>query len=185
MKFINTSFQDLWVIEPNVHGDQRGYFYESFHFKKFEQETGLSPHFVQDNQSQSAYGVLRGLHFQYGEHAQAKLVRVLHGKVWDYVVDLRSDQSTFGQTFGIELSEQNKQQLFIPKGFAHGFIVLSEIAVFAYKCDNYYAPTHESGVIYNDPRLDFDWKVPVQDRVISEKDQHLATFAEIAQRGYF
>ncbi len=185
MQFISTIFQDLWIITPRTFGDHRGYFYESFHLQKFREATGLSPDFVQDNQSKSSFGVLRGLHFQYGKYAQAKLVRVLSGKVWDWVVDLRSDSQTFGQTFGLELSAQNKQQLFIPRGFAHGFVVLSESAEFVYKCDNYYAPDHESGVIYNDSDLQMDWKIPEYQQVISEKDQKLGSFAQIAEKHYF
>lgn len=185
MQFIRTDFQDLWLIEPRIFGDKRGYFYESFYLKRFQEATGLSPHFVQDNQSKSSYGVLRGLHFQYGEHAQAKLVRVLSGKVWDWVVDLRTDSETFGQTYGLELSAENKYQLFIPRGFAHGFVVLSETAIFAYKCDNYYAPTHESGIIYNDSDLQMDWKISENEQVISEKDKNLASFNQIAEKKYF
>jgi len=185
MQFIRTDFSDLWIIEPQIFGDHRGYFYESFHLKKFHQATGLHPKFVQDNQSKSSYGVLRGLHFQYGEFAQSKLVRVLSGKVWDWVVDLRSDSPTFGKSFGIELSVENRKQLYIPKGFAHGFVVLSKTAEFAYKCDNFYAPNHESGIIYNDPDLKMDWQIPENEQIISEKDKQLLSFSQITEKQYF
>jgi dTDP-4-dehydrorhamnose 3,5-epimerase len=170
MNLIETDFKDLFVCEPMVFGDARGYFFEAFNENLFNQKSGLQVNFVQDNQSFSTYGVLRGLHMQKGEFAQAKLVRVLKGKILDVVVDLRKGEPTFGQHFSIELSEDNKKQLFIPRGFAHGFVVLSDIAEFFYKCDNYYEPNSEEGIIYNDPDLDIDWKISLNDTIVSSKD---------------
>lgn len=170
MQITSTRFKDLYIIEPNVFEDNRGYFFESFNLKKFEEQTGLKPNFVQDNQSQSAHGVIRGLHFQTPPMAQAKLVRVLSGKVLDVVVDLRKSEPTYGEVFTIELSDENKKQLFIPRGFAHGLSVLSETAEFFYKCDNYYSPENEQGIIFNDKDLDIDWKVPFDNSKLSEKD---------------
>lgn len=175
MKIIETPLKDCYIIEPTIFEDERGYFYEKFNEKKFHELTGLHSHFVQDNVSKSSYGVLRGLHLQKGEHAQAKLVSCLEGKVFDVAVDLRPDSSSFGQWFGIELSDENKLQLFIPRGFAHGFSVLSSTAIFAYKCDNYYNKESESGVIWNDKDLDIDWKLPLSDVILSEKDKLLNT----------
>ena len=176
--FISTQFEGLWVIEPKVFGDSRGYFFESFNQKSFETATGIQVNFVQDNQSKSAYGVLRGLHLQLGEYAQAKLVRVLSGEVLDVVVDVRKDAPTFGQSYSILLTAENKKQLFIPRGFAHGFVVLSESAEFFYKCDNYYAPQFESGIAYNDITLSLDWKVQPEHLIISEKDKKLSSFRD-------
>ena len=175
MKIIETSLKDCYLIEPTIFEDERGYFYEKFNEKKFHELTGLDTHFVQDNVSKSSYGVLRGLHLQKGEHAQAKLVSCAEGKVFDVAVDLRPDSSTFGKWFGVELSDENKLQLFIPRGFAHGFSVLSPTAIFTYKCDNYYNKESESGVIWNDKDLDIDWKLPLSDVILSEKDQLLNT----------
>ncbi|GGP06528.1 dTDP-4-dehydrorhamnose 3,5-epimerase [Cloacibacterium rupense] len=175
MKIIETSLKDCYLIEPTIFEDERGYFYEKFNEKKFHELTGLDTHFVQDNVSKSSYGVLRGLHLQKGEHAQAKLVSCAEGKVFDVAVDLRPDSSTFGKWFGVELSDENKLQLFIPRGFAHGFSVLSPTAIFTYKCDNYYNKESESGVIWNDKDLDIDWKLPLSDIILSEKDQLLNT----------
>ncbi|MCS7005777.1 MAG: dTDP-4-dehydrorhamnose 3,5-epimerase [Cytophagales bacterium] len=173
MKFTETPLKGAWIIEPQVFTDERGYFYESFQLNKFEKATGLRPHFIQDNHSLSYYGVLRGLHLQVGEMAQAKLVRVLSGEVLDVIVDVRKDSATFGQYFSIILSAENKKQLFVPRGFAHGFIVLSPSAEFVYKCDNFYSPQHESGIIYNDSDLNIDWKIPKKDIKISQKDSLL------------
>lgn len=175
MKIIETPLKDCYLIEPTIFEDERGYFYEKFNEKKFHELTGLSTHFVQDNVSKSSYGVLRGLHLQKGEHAQAKLVSCAEGKVFDVAVDLRPDSPTFGKWFGVELSDENKLQLFIPRGFAHGFSVLSPTAIFTYKCDNYYNKESESGVIWNDKDLDIDWKLPLSDIILSEKDRMLNT----------
>lgn len=173
MKITETQFKDLYVIEPSVFGDNRGYFFESFNQKKFESLTKLKVDFVQDNQSQSGYGTLRGLHLQTGEHAQAKLVRVLSGSVLDVVVDLREGSETFKKVFSLELSAENKKQIFIPRGFAHGFIVLSESAEFFYKVDNYYCKEAEFGIIYNDPSLNINWIVPENKILLSDKDKLL------------
>jgi dTDP-4-dehydrorhamnose 3,5-epimerase len=163
------------VIEPNVFEDDRGYFMESFKAEWFT--ANVAPvHFVQDNESQSSRGVLRGLHFQTGEFAQAKLVRVLQGEVLDVAVDLRQNSPTFGQHFSIHLSGSNKKQLFIPRGFAHGFVVLSETAVFNYKVDNVYSKAHEDGILYNDQELAINWLLPSTDILLSEKDAELPTF---------
>ena len=178
MTIKKTPLKDCYIIEPIILEDERGYFYEKFNEKKFEELTGLNGHFVQDNISKSYYGVLRGVHLQKGEHAQAKLVSCLEGKVFDVAVDLRQDSPTFGKWFGIELTPENKLQLYVPRGFGHGFSVLSETAVFAYKCDNFYHKESEGSVIWNDPDLNIDWKLPVEDVILSEKDKILPTFAE-------
>jgi dTDP-4-dehydrorhamnose 3,5-epimerase len=170
MKVTETKLKDCFIIEPSVFEDDRGYFFESFNRKSFFEKTGLDVDFVQDNQSKSSYGVLRGLHFQKGEHAQAKLVRVLSGKVLDVAVDLREDSPTYKQCFSIELSAANKKQLFVPRGFAHGFVVLSEEAEFFYKCDNFYNKASEGGIIYNDSGLGIDWMVDPRQLTISDKD---------------
>ncbi len=173
MTILETKLKDCYIIEPNVFEDDRGSFYESFNKKEFQLETGLEINFVQDNQSKSSYGVLRGLHFQKGDAAQAKLVRVLSGSVLDVAVDLRRDSTTFKKNFSIELTAENKKQLFVPRGFAHGFVVLSEEAEFFYKCDNYYNKEAEGGIIYNDENLKIDWKVPENELIISNKDRVL------------
>ena len=178
MGFLKTDFQDLYIFEPRIFEDSRGYFFESFNQKTFQNETGLTNLFVQDNQSKSEYGTLRGLHFQLGESAQAKLVRVLSGSVLDVVVDLRPNSSTFKKTFSIELTAENKRQFFVPRGFAHGFIVLSETAEFFYKCDNYYNPQAEGGLLYSDPDLNIDWKVPHDKLILSDKDKKNPTLKE-------
>lgn len=178
MPFYETPIKDLIVFEPQVFGDSRGYFYESFNAKTFA-DVGIENTFVQDNQSYSAYGVLRGIHFQKGGAAQAKLVRALVGKVWDVAVDLRPNSKTFGKHFGIELSDINRKQLYIPRGFGHGFVVLSDSAEFFYKCDNFYAKDAEIGVRYNDRELGIDWKIPAEKIIISEKDDYLLTFSEM------
>ena len=178
MKFIKTKISDVYVIEPSVFGDNRGYFSESFNLEKFKEN--ICPiKFVQDNESKSSKGVLRGLHFQAGEYAQAKLVRVVKGSVLDVVVDIRKDSPTFSKHFSIELSEKNKTQLFIPRGFAHGFIVLSDTAVFAYKCDNFYNKASEQGLRYDDPSLGIDWKFPQHEFIVSDKDLVLPTLSTI------
>ena len=176
MKINETPLKDLFVVEPTIFEDERGYFFEKFNEKKFEEATGMNGHFVQDNISKSSYGVLRGLHLQKGDHAQAKLVSCLEGKVWDVAVDLRQHSETFGQWFGIELNPENKFQLYIPRGFAHGFSVLSPTAVFAYKCDNYYNKESEGGLLFNDPELNIDWNIPESEIVVSDKDLQNPTF---------
>lgn len=178
MKLTETYIPGLLVIEPDVFHDSRGCFFESFSERKFEELTGLKVDFVQDNESHSAYGTVRGLHLQTGEHAQAKLVRVVSGRVLDVAVDLREGSPTFGRHFSIELSGENHLQMFIPKGFAHGFSVLSETAVFQYKCDAYYAPQSEDALIWNDPDLAIDWKIPAEDALVSDKDRRNKTFKQ-------
>ncbi|WP_347343963.1 dTDP-4-dehydrorhamnose 3,5-epimerase [Maribacter aestuarii] len=173
-----TNLKGCFIIEPKVFLDERGEFFESFHKKKLEEALGLSLNFVQDNQSTSRQGVLRGLHFQEGEHAQAKLVHVIKGEVLDVVVDLRPESRTFGRHISIELSDTNRKQIFIPKGMAHGFLVKSAEAVFAYKCDAYYHQVSESGIIYSDDTLNIDWEYPQDKILLSEKDSKLATFKE-------
>ena len=170
MKFTATDIEDLWVIEPQVYEDHRGYFVETFNQKEFMDATGLAISFVQDNESKSAKGVLRGMHFQRGEWAQAKLVRVLEGIVQDVAVDLRPNSKTYGKYFTIILSSQNRKQLFVPRGFAHGFLVLSETAVFSYKCDNFYNKDSEGGVAYNCPKLGIDWELKGESLKLSAKD---------------
>lgn len=176
MEVTTTNFRNLLICNPKVIKDDRGHFYESFNLNRFTELSGLSPDFVQDNQSFSSFGVLRGLHFQKGEMAQAKLVRVLHGEVLDVVVDLRKDEPSFGQSFSIVLSGTNKTQLYIPRGFAHGFLVLSSEATFFYKCDNYYEKESELGLKYNDPYLDINWHLPEEDILLSDKDKELPDF---------
>lgn len=170
MGFIPTPIEGLMIFEPAVFSDERGYFYESFREDIFEM-AGLTHHFVQDNEAASSYGVIRGLHYQLGNSAQAKLVRVTQGEVLDVVVDIRSGSPTYGRHFAIQLSADNKRQLLVPRGFAHGYAVLSKKAVFQYKCDNYYDPEAEGGIRYNDPALGIDWLIPEKDRIISKKDQ--------------
>ena len=178
MRVKETTLKDCYVIEPTLFEDNRGYFYEKFNEKKFEELTGMNGHFVQDNISKSSYGVLRGLHLQKGKKAQAKLVSCLEGKVWDIAVDLREDSPTFGKWFGVELTDENKLQFYIPRGFAHGFVVLSETAVFSYKCDNFYCKEAEGGVIWNDENLQIDWKIPISEVILSEKDKVQPTFQD-------
>lgn len=170
MKIIQTDIEGVVLIEPTVFGDERGYFFESFSQKEF-QEKVCHTVFVQDNESKSKYGVLRGLHFQKPPFEQAKLVRVVRGKVLDVAVDIRRDSPTFGRHVSTVLSEENKRQLFIPRGFAHGFAVLSEEVIFQYKCDNYYAPPYEGAILWNDPQLNIDWKLPADAILLSEKDK--------------
>lgn len=170
MNVNKTEIEGVVIIEPKVFGDERGYFFESFSQRKFENKVCKTV-FVQDNESKSKYGVLRGLHFQKPPYAQAKLVRVIKGKVLDVAVDIREESPTFGKHVAVELSEENKRQLFIPRGLAHGFVVLSDEAVFQYKCDNYYAPDYEDGILWNDPKLGIDWRIPEEDVILSEKDK--------------
>lgn len=172
MGVIKTEIEGVLIIEPKIFGDERGYFYESYNKERFAAETGLDIDFVQDNQSKSCYGVLRGLHFQKPPHAQSKLVRVVKGAVLDVAVDIRRGSPTFGKHVAVELTEENHRQFFIPRGFAHGFAVLSDEAIFQYKCDNLYAPGSEGSIIWNDPDLAIDWRVPADKIILSEKDKH-------------
>jgi len=176
VKFFDTGIADLLLFEPRVFGDSRGYFFESYNEKQFA-EHGITIRFVQDNQSMSSYGVIRGLHFQRAPHAQTKLVRVLHGRILDVAVDLRKNSPTYGKHFSAELSSENKKQLLVPKGFAHGFSVLSEKAEVLYKCDAFYNKESESGIIYNDASLNIDWNIPAGKEIISEKDLRQPSFA--------
>lgn len=169
MPFSTTDITGLLIFEPRVFPDSRGYFFESYNEKTFA-ENGLSCKFVQDNQSSSAYGVIRGLHYQLPPYAQSKLIRVLHGKILDVAVDIRKGSPTYGKVFSLELSGENKKQLFIPAGFAHGFSVLSEKAEILYKCDNFYNKESEGGILYNDPVLNIDWGIPAGKAIVSEKD---------------
>jgi len=173
MECIRTEIKDCFIIKPTVFSDNRGYFFESFNEQKFNQITGLEIHFVQDNQAKSDRGILRGLHFQNGEHAQAKLVRVLQGKVIDVAVDLRKDSPTYLQHVAVELSAENNLQLFVPRGFAHGYSVLEDNTIFCYKCDNYYNKEAEGGVFYADPKLNINWQLNEDEIILSEKDKHL------------
>ena len=170
MKVIKTSISDVVILEPRVFGDERGYFFESFSQREFNEQVAEVT-FVQDNESKSSYGVVRGLHYQLPPYTQAKLVRVVEGEVLDVVVDLRKNSATFGKHVAVVLSGENKRQFFIPKGFAHGFAVLSPQAVFQYKCDNYYAPQYESGIQFDDPALGIDWKIPEAEMILSAKDR--------------
>jgi dTDP-4-dehydrorhamnose 3,5-epimerase len=179
MKAIETKLKGCFILDPTVFKDPRGYFFESFNQNKFSELIGQEIKFVQDNESFSSKGVLRGLHFQSGDYAQAKLVRVVKGTVLDVVVDMRKESSTFSKHFSIELSEENKRQLFVPRGFAHGFIVLSETAIFSYKCDNFYDKASEKGLRYDDPLLGIDWRLPAKEFIISEKDLVLPTLSNI------
>lgn len=171
-----THLKDCFVIEPTVFEDARGYFFESFNRAKFLELTGLEVDFVQDNQSKSSKGVLRGLHLQTGDFAQAKLVRVLKGSVLDVCVDLRKDSDTYGQHVSVELTAANRKQFFVPKGFAHGFVVLEDDTIFSYKCDEYYNKNSEAGIAYNDPSLNIDWQLPMDSLILSEKDKELPSF---------
>ena len=178
MNIKKTNIDGLVIIEPRVFGDARGYFFESYNEADFH-AAGINTRFVQDNQSKSSYGVLRGLHLQRLPYAQAKLIRVLQGTIFDVAVDVRKKSPTYGEWFGIELSAENNLQLLIPKGFAHGFSVLSETAVVFYKCDALYHPESESGIIYNDPALAIDWKLPSDKILVSEKDSRLGTLNDL------
>lgn len=170
MELLKTPLKDCVLLKPAMFNDPRGYFFESFNKNKFQLLTGQNVDFVQDNQSFSSYGVLRGLHFQKGEYAQAKLVRVLKGEVLDVAIDLRPGSATFGKHYSVVLSEENKLQLFIPRGFAHGFAVISEHAEFFYKCDNYYNKESEGGLLFSDPELNIDWNIPQSEILVSDKD---------------
>jgi dTDP-4-dehydrorhamnose 3,5-epimerase len=178
MKFIKTNISDVYIIEPSVFGDNRGYFLESFNLEKFE-ENVYPIKFVQDNESKSSKGVLRGLHFQKPPFNQAKLVRCIEGNVLDVAVDIRKGSPTYGEHVAVELSGENKRQLFVPRGFAHGFAVLSESAVFAYKVDNTYAPEYDSGIRYDDTELNIDWGFSNEEVQLSEKDKNLVNFIDL------
>ncbi|QAA82202.1 dTDP-4-dehydrorhamnose 3,5-epimerase [Aequorivita sp. H23M31] len=178
MKLLKTPLKDCFILEPTVYKDKRGIFYETYNQKLFEKITGLNIQFVQDNQSVSTRGVLRGLHFQHGEMAQAKLVTVVKGKVLDIVVDIRKNSETFGKSFSIILDDVDHRQLFVPKGFAHGFITLSKESIFSYKCDNFYDGAFEGGIKFDDATLALDWHLPKEAFIISEKDMGLPSFEE-------
>lgn len=177
MKVTETGFRGLQVIEPVVFEDKRGYFFESYNNERFK-KAGINFSPVQDNESLSAIGVIRGLHYQLNPMAQAKLIRVISGRIWDVALDLRRDSDTFGKWFGIELDSAGKKQFFIPRGFAHGFSVLSTKAIILYKCDNLYSPHHERSILYSDPTLNIDWKIGNLTPVISEKDKTNSLFRE-------
>lgn len=177
MPFIATEFPGLTVFEPRVFKDERGYFFESYQRKAFA-EAGISTDFVQDNEARSTRGILRGLHYQVAPYAQAKLVRVVEGEVLDVVVDLRETSPTYGKWYGIRLSGENKKQLYIPRGFAHGYAVLSETAIFCYKCDNYYSKDHEGGLRFDDPAFGIDWEMDLDNAILSERDKIWPAFGE-------
>jgi dTDP-4-dehydrorhamnose 3,5-epimerase len=179
MPFLQTEIEGLLVFEPRLFEDERGYFYESFNQQEFHKATGINLPFVQDNHSFSKYGVLRGLHFQNPPHDQAKLIKVVKGEIYDVAVDIRKSSPTFGKWLGFHLSADNKKQLYLPKGFAHGFVVLSEVAEVLYKCDNFYSPQFEGGIIYNDTQLNIDWLVSEDKLIVSDKDLKLKSLKEI------
>ena len=177
IEVIKTNIEGVLIIQPKVFGDERGYFFESWSQKDFDEQVRPIK-FVQDNESKSCYGVLRGLHFQKGMHSQSKLVRVVKGRVLDVAVDIRNGSPTFGQHVSVELTAENHRQFFIPRGFAHGFVVLSDEAVFQYKCDNLYAPQSEGAIMWNDPALGIDWHIPAEDVMLSEKDKMHPSLAD-------
>lgn len=182
MSITKTNIQHAYIIEPQVFEDERGYFFESFHQEKFEQKTGIKTQFVQDNESLSNYGVIRGLHAQAGEFAQAKLIRVIKGRVLDVIVDARKESPTYGEVFTLELSEANKKQLFVPKGCLHGFSVLEDNTIFSYKCDTYYHKESEIGVNPLDKTLAIDWKVSEEKQLLSEKDRLLPKWSSFCDK---
>ncbi len=183
MQVIKTAIEGVVILEPTLHGDERGYFFESYNQADFDR--GVRPvHFVQDNESRSRYGVLRGLHFQRGRNAQSKLVRVVEGRVLDVAVDIRLGSPTFGQHVAVELTAENHRQLFIPRGFAHGYSVLSPTALFQYKCDNLYAPHSEGAIAWNDPAIGIDWQLPAEAVILSEKDRHHPLLQDAAELLY-
>lgn len=181
MEYLKTEIEGVYVLEPRVFRDARGYFFESWRQADFDQHIGRHVEFIQDNESKSSYGVLRGLHYQKGEYSQAKLVRVIRGRVLDVAVDIRKSSPTFGKYVAVELSEDNKRQLFIPRGFAHGFLVLSDEAVFTYKVDNVYAPQHEASIRWNDKDINIEWPISADDVLTSEKDLLKATSLKNAE----
>lgn len=176
MKFTRTNIHDVVIIEPQIHGDDRGYFIESFREDKLTKFLGFKINFCQDNMSKSSFGVLRGLHYQLPPYAQTKLVSVIKGNVLDIAVDIRKGSPTFGKYVSVELSDTNKKQLLVPRGFAHGFVVLSEDAIFTYKVDNYYNPEHDRGIAFDDKTLDIDWKLPIEKVQLSQKDRNQIAF---------
>lgn len=178
MNVIKTAIDGVLIIEPKVFGDDRGYFFESFNARDFAEKTGLDITFVQDNESKSRYGVLRGLHFQLPPYTQSKLVRVVKGRVLDIAIDIRKSSPTYGKWVSCELTEDNHRQFFVPKGMAHGFCVLSEEAVFQYKCDDFYHPEAEGGIAWNDPNIAVEWPIPAEDISLSERDKHHPSFKE-------
>lgn len=178
MNVIETPIKGLLILEPRVFNDDRGYFYESFNANTFKTATGLDINFVQDNQAKSTINVLRGLHYQNAPHAQTKLIRALQGAIWDVVVDLRKDSDTYGRWYGVELSAENKRQFLVPKGFAHGYSVITETAEVFYKCDDFYSKEDEGGLYYADPALNIDWKINLADAIVSEKDKVQPTLKE-------
>jgi dTDP-4-dehydrorhamnose 3,5-epimerase len=178
MNVITTPFEGLLILEPRVFGDDRGYFFESFNEQVFEKETAFGYKFVQDNQARSVKNVLRGLHYQNNPIAQSKLIRCLQGRIWDVVVDLRRDSKTYKQWYGVELNDENKRQFLIPRGFAHGYSVLSDTAEVFYKCDNFYSKENEGGVFYKDPSLNIDWKINLDEAIVSDKDKIQPMFAD-------
>jgi dTDP-4-dehydrorhamnose 3,5-epimerase len=179
VQFIPQSIPDVWVIEPKVHGDHRGYFVETFRQDKFEQALGYKVDFVQDNESKSSKGVLRGLHFQLAPHAQSKLVRVIEGAVLDVAVDIRKGSPSFGKHVAVELSGDNKKQMFVPRGFAHGFVVLTDTATFVYKVDNYYSPECDRGLAFDDRAIGIDWQLAKQQLLLSDKDTQQPLLSEL------
>jgi len=190
VEFVKQFIPEVIVVKPEVHGDSRGYFVETFRQDLLEEVLGYTVNFVQDNESKSSKGVLRGLHFQLGPYAQSKLVRVIEGAVLDVAVDIRQGSETFGQHVSVELTGENKKQVFVPRGFAHGFIVLSDKATFAYKVDNYYSPKCDRGLAFDDPKLNIDWRLPTKELKLSDKDTRQPSFSEfmecfkITQNGY-
>jgi len=178
MQFIRTEIPEVIIIEPKVYGDERGYFVETFRKDKFEEFVGFEVPFCQDNESKSGKGVLRGLHYQLPPFAQSKLVRVIRGRVIDVAVDIRKGSPTFGKYVAVELSGENKRQLFVPRGFAHGFVVLEDETIFTYKVDNYYAPECDRGIAYDDPQIGIRWPLPAQELILSEKDRRQPKLSE-------
>ncbi len=183
MNVIKTPIEGLIILEPKIHGDDRGYFFESYNAKTFREETGLDITFLQDNQARSKKNVLRGLHYQNPPNPQAKLLRVLQGIIWDVAVDIRKGSPTYGQWFGVELSEENKRQFLIPHGFAHGYSVLSETAEVFYKCDNLYDKSAEGGMLFSDPAINIDWKIDIAEAIVSDKDK-VQPFMKDAVNGF-
>lgn len=184
MPFKATGIPDLLIYEPKVHGDERGYFFESYNANTFRDE-GIDIQFVQDNQARSTYGVLRGLHYQLAPYAQTKLIRVLEGRILDVVVDLRAGSPAYGKVYTLELSAENKLQLLVPKGFAHGYSVLSPTAEVMYKCDSFYNKASEGGILYSDPALAIDWGIPAEKAVVSDKDKVLPLLADVQHNFIF
>ncbi len=185
MKFIRTHIQDIIIVEPTVHGDDRGYFVESFRQDKLDEFLGFKINFIQDNESKSGKGVLRGLHYQLAPVAQTKLVRVIQGGVLDVAVDIRKGSSTYGRYIAVELTASNKKQLLVPRGFAHGFVVLEEDTVFSYKVDNYYSPENDRGIAFNDSALNIDWQLSIEELKLSDKDRAQPLLANLESNDIF